>query len=161
MLKRKAEGERSPQRFLTQICNTEHDDTQKIFFVHFHLSWNPAGNRRLHRNRNNTNKLNNDGQSSRGEACHNPIICIRYYKCAPCVCVMMTSDTSLGAQTKFKMKTQLEQKTKPAKFLPACTAWSTSMCSLVSLHLFNLIITETQTEGPTNSQFPIPSCDEQ
>lgn len=37
MLKREAEGECSPQRFLTQICNTEHDDTQKSFFVHSHL----------------------------------------------------------------------------------------------------------------------------
>lgn len=118
MLKKKTEGERSPQRFLTQICNTEHDDTQKIFFVHFHRSWNPAGDRRLHRNRNNTNKLNNDGQSSRGEACHNPIICIRYYKYAPCVCVLMTSDTSLGAPTKFKMKTQLEQKKNQTCIIP-------------------------------------------
>lgn len=102
-LKRKAEGEHSPQRLPTQIC---YDVVQKSFLVHFHLFWNPAGDYRLHQNRNN---MTNDGQSSRGEACHNPITLspIIHVHVVPVSEIMITSDIFTFCEHRKCLKWQL------------------------------------------------------
>lgn len=95
--------------------------------------------------------------------CHNPIIFIRYYTCACWVCVRNHYDLwffllSVYTESVQNDNTAIEKANSLVSVWAAC---SPSMCSLVSLHFLHLIITETQTEGPTNSQFPIPSCSEQ
>lgn len=96
MVKRKAEGDCSPQRCMTHICywqlGTQRETHRQIqglasLFFCYISSKNPAGHCGLQQReiKNNIWDNNTHGKSVSGQACHNPIILISHYH--QCVCV--------------------------------------------------------------------------
>lgn len=156
-LKRKAESKHSPRRFLTQICNTEYDAIQKSFLVHFHLFRNPKDCIRIEI----IWQMMDNPPEERPATVPSPLSdIIRVHVVSVCLKSWwpLIFLPSVYTERVSNENTAIEKANSP---LSVCAACSPSMCSLVSLHFVNLIITEAQTEGPTNSQFPIPSCNEQ